>query len=50
MFGKGIRGGITQTVKRYAQANNKYYMTEPYNLDETSTYVQYLGAKKEKEG
>ena len=33
MFEKGIRGGITQAVKRYAKANNKY-MSDLYNPDE----------------
>ena len=41
MLEKGIRGGITQAVKRYAKANNKY-MKEQYNPDENSTYLQYL--------
>ena len=43
MFEKDIRGGITQAVKRYAKANNKY-MKDQYNPDEKSTYLQYLDA------
>ena len=43
MFEKGIRGGITQLVKRYAKANNKY-MKDLYNPDEESIYLQYLDA------
>ena len=43
MFEKGIRGGITQAVKRSAKANNKY-MKDKYNPDEKSTYLQYLDA------
>ena len=38
MFEKGIRGGITQAVKRYARANNKY-MNDLYNLDEVSIFL-----------
>ena len=33
MVEKGIRGGVTQVVKRYAKANNKY-MKDLYNPDE----------------
>ena len=43
MVEKGIRGGITQAVKRYAKANNKY-MKDLYNPDEKSIYLQYLDA------
>ena len=43
MVEKGIRGGITQTVKRYASANNKY-IKDLYNPDEKSKYLQYLDA------
>ena len=43
MFEKGIRGGITQAVKRYAKANNKY-MKDLYNPGEESIYLQYLDA------
>ena len=43
MVEKGIRGGITQAVKRYAKANNKY-MKDLYNPNEKSTYLQYLDA------
>ena len=43
MFEKRIWGGITQTVKRYARANNKY-MKDLYNPNEESTYLQYLKA------
>ena len=43
MVEKGIWGGITQAVKRYARANNKYtkYLC---NLDEETIYLQYLDA------
>ena len=43
MFEKGIRGGITEPVKLYAKANNKY-MKDFYNPDEKSIYLQYLDA------
>ena len=43
MVEKGIRGGITQTAKRYAKANNKY-MKDLYNPNEKSMYLQYLDA------
>ena len=43
MVEKGIRGGISQAVKRYAKANNKY-MKDLYNPDELSTYLQYVDA------
>ena len=43
MFEKGIRGGNTQAVKRYAKANNKY-MKDLNNPDEESIYLQYLDA------
>ena len=46
MFEKGIRGGITQAVKRYAKANNKY-RHDLYNPDEVSTYHQYLDINNE---
>ena len=35
---KGIRGGITQAVKRYAKGNNKY-VKDLYNPDEKSIYL-----------
>ena len=41
MVEKGIRGGITQVLKRYAKANNKY-MKDLHNPDEESKYLQYL--------
>ena len=43
MFEKGIRGEITQAVKRYARASNKY-MKDQYIPDEKNTYLQYLNA------
>ena len=43
MFEKGIRGGITQAVKHYAKANNKY-MKDLYNADEEIMYLRYLDA------
>ena len=42
MFEQGIRGGITQAVKRYAKANNKYI--PDYDSGEVSTFLQYLDA------
>ena len=42
MDNKGIWGGITQAVKRYAKANN--YMKNLHNCDEQSIYLQYLDA------
>ena len=46
MFEKGVRGGITQAVKCYAKANNKY-RNDLYNPDEVSTYHQYLDINNE---
>ena len=43
MFEKDIRGGITQAVKRYAKANNKY-MKDSYNPDEESIYLEFMDA------
>ena len=43
IVGKGIRGGITEAVKRYDKANNKY-MKDLYNPNEESIYLQYLDA------
>ena len=39
MYEKGIRDGVTQLVKRYAKANNKY-MNDLYNPDEVSIFLQ----------
>ena len=44
MFERGIRGGITQAVHRYAETNNKY-MGDKFNPKEDSSYLQYLDAK-----
>ena len=41
MFERGIRGGITQAVHRYAKANNKY-MNDKFDLKAESNYLQYL--------
>ena len=43
MFERGIRGGITQAVRKYALANNKY-MGDRFNPNEDTTYLQYLDA------
>ena len=43
MFEQGIRGGITQAVRKYASANNKY-MGDKFNPNEDTTYLQYLDA------
>ena len=44
MFERGIRGGITQAVCKYALANNKY-MEDTFNPRFESSYLQYLDAK-----
>ena len=41
MFERGIRGGITQAVRKYASANNKY-MGDRFNPKSESSYLQYL--------
>ena len=46
MFEKSIGGGITQAVKRYAKANNKY-MNGLYNSDEVSIFLQYVDINNE---
>ena len=43
MFERGIRGGITQAVCKYAAANN-LYMGDKFDPNEDTTYLQYLGA------
>ena len=43
MFERGIRGGITQAVRKYASANNKY-MEDIFNPKSESSYLQYLDA------
>ena len=43
MFERGIRGGITQAVRKYASANNKY-MGDKFDPNEDTTYLQYLDA------
>ena len=43
MFEQGIRGGITQAVRKYASANNKY-MEDKFNPNKDTTYLQYLDA------
>ena len=43
MFEWGIRGGITQVVRKYTLANNKY-MGDKFNPNEDTTYLQYLDA------
>ena len=39
---EGIRGGICDSIHRYAKMNNKYIKN--YNKDEESSYIQYLDA------
>ena len=37
MVENGIRGGICNTIHRYAKANNKYM--KDYNKDKESSYI-----------
>ena len=43
MFERGIRGGITQAVRKYSSANNKY-MGDRFTPKPESSYLQYLDA------
>ena len=43
MFERGIRGGITQAVRKYASANNKY-IGDRFEPKSESSYLQYLDA------
>ena len=43
MFERGIRGGITQSVNRWAKANNPYMGSE-FDPDEKTNYLQSLDA------
>ena len=43
MFERGIRGGITQAVRKYASANNKY-MGDKFDPKSESSYLQCLDA------
>ena len=43
IFEKGIRGGISQPVKRYSKASNKH-IKDLYNPGEESICLQYLDA------
>ena len=42
MFDRGIRGGITQSIHRYVEANNKYM--DKFDPEKPSSYIQYLDA------
>ena len=42
MIEKGIRGGITHAINRYAKANNK--CMKNYDKNKESSYIQYLDA------
>ena len=41
MFKHGTRGGITQAVHQYGEANNKY-LDDKFNPEKESSYLQYL--------
>ena len=43
MFERGIRGGITQAVRKYASANNKH-MGDRFDPKSERSYLQYLDA------
>ena len=43
MFERGIRGGITQSINRWAKANNPYMGSE-FVSDKPTRYLQYLDA------
>ena len=49
MFERGIRGGITQSVNRWAKANNPYMGSE-FVPDKLTRYLQYLDANNYMDG
>ena len=49
MVEKDIRGAVTQAVKRYARANNKY-MKDLFNHDKLNIYLQYVDANNIQDG
>ena len=42
LFEEGIKGGITQSVTKYATANNTYLST--FDINKPSNFIQYLDA------
>ena len=44
MFERGIRGGITQSIHRYEEVNNRYM--DKFDPEKPSSYIQYLDANK----
>ena len=42
MVEEGIRGGICHSIRRYAEANNKYMKS--YDKNKESSYIQYSDA------
>ena len=42
MMEKGIRGGVTHTIHKYAEANNKYMKNCDKNKE--SSYLMFLDA------
>ena len=42
MIEKGIRGGITNAINRYAEANNKCMIKTNYDKNKESSYLMYL--------